>query len=255
MPVNSADFVTSLDKGLAVLHCFDAADPALTISEVARKTGFSRATARRFLLTFVTLGYAVCDGKHFMLAPKVLTLGQAYLSSLGVWESSRDSLEQFSRRTGQSSSVGVLDASEIVYVVRAAASHSVVSVPLYVGARLAAHATSMGQILLAYGRSRDLSAFLARRELTKYTEHTITEPRHFRVRLRKVREQGFALVEREFEPSLVSMAVPLTSKTGTVLAALNVSATSNEVTGKEMVQSFLPQLKRAAAQIEAGMLV
>ena len=75
------DYVQSLDRGLAVIRAFSQDDPRLTLSEVARATGLTRATARRLLLTFGALGYVDSDEREFELTPRVLELGYAYLSS------------------------------------------------------------------------------------------------------------------------------------------------------------------------------
>src|SRR5262245_10236948 len=80
------DFVRALAKGLAVVEAFDARAPSMTLSDVARRTGLSRGTARRLLLTLVELGYAGFDGKNFSLRPRVLNLGFAYLNSQTLWQ-------------------------------------------------------------------------------------------------------------------------------------------------------------------------
>ena len=80
----SSDFVQSLDRGLAVIRAFSVEKPRLTLSDVARETGLTRAAARRFLLTLQELGYVGSDGRQFFLRPRVLELGFAYLSSATV---------------------------------------------------------------------------------------------------------------------------------------------------------------------------
>src|SRR5919199_598179 len=84
LPLRGAHFVQSLERGLAVIRAFSAERPQLTLSEVARATGLDRAAARRFLLTLADLGYVHSDGRSFMLAPRVLELGYAYLSSISL---------------------------------------------------------------------------------------------------------------------------------------------------------------------------
>jgi len=79
-----SDFVQSLERGLAVIRAFDETRPELTLSDVARATGLTRAAARRFLLTLIDLGYVRSDGRLFALRPRILELGYAYLSSLSL---------------------------------------------------------------------------------------------------------------------------------------------------------------------------
>lgn len=80
----TSDFVQSLERGFAVVRAFGAERPRLTLSEVAKATGLTRTATRRFLLTLVQLGYARPKGRVFSLRPRVLELGYAYLSALGL---------------------------------------------------------------------------------------------------------------------------------------------------------------------------
>src|SRR5262249_49430328 len=82
--VDDGEVVHALVRGLAVIMAFDAVHPELTLSDVARRTGLSRASARRFLQTLVAIGYVSFDGRLFSLRPRVLEIGQAYLTSLSL---------------------------------------------------------------------------------------------------------------------------------------------------------------------------
>src|SRR5262245_66204330 len=116
--MSRVDFVQSLERGLAVIQSFDADHPHLTLSEVAARTGLTRATARRLLLTLGQLGYVSSNGRRFSLTPRVLDLGYAYLSSLNVQQIAQPYLEALSDRVHESVSVTVLDRTAIVYVGR-----------------------------------------------------------------------------------------------------------------------------------------
>ncbi len=107
-------------KGLLVLECFGAATPRLSITEAAQRTGLDRATCRRCLLTLYRQGYAEYDGKHFQLTARVLRLGMGALAALPLPQRVQPWLDQLSERTGESSSVAILDETEIVYLARAA---------------------------------------------------------------------------------------------------------------------------------------
>lgn len=242
-------FVASLAKGLRVIRCFGEGQAKLSLSEVAERTGFSRATARRFLLTLTELGYANSDGKYFCLTPKVLTLGNAYLSSLPFWETSRVFLEQVTQETQESSNLAVLDGGEVVYVARSAAPHRLLSVGLFAGARLPAHATAMGQVLLASLSDLALTAYIDRNPLERFTASTLCSPSVLRARLEKVRAQGFAFVDQELELGLRSIAVPIKDARGETVAAINVSANAARVDANQMIDNFLPPLLSASSQI------
>src|SRR3954453_58835 len=158
-------FVQSLERGLAVIRAFGTEDPELTLSDVARRTGLTRAAARRFLLTLADLGYVRSDGKRFALTPRVLELGYAYLSSLSLPEIAEPHLERLAAAVRESSSVSILDGDEIVYVGRVPTSR-IMRVSITVGTRFPAYATSIGRVLLAGLSEDDLDAYLARATIT-----------------------------------------------------------------------------------------
>ena len=147
-PARRTDFVQSLDRGLAVIRCFSSERPSLTLSEVAERTGLTRAAARRFLLTLQELGYVGSTGRQFSLRPRVLALGYAYLSSFSVAQIAQPHLEDLAEELHESCSVSVLDGDDIVYVARASANR-IMTIALTVGTRLPPYPTSMGRILLA----------------------------------------------------------------------------------------------------------
>lgn len=217
------EFVQSLDRGLAVIRAFSGTDPRLTLSDVARETGLSRAVARRFLHTLVEIGYVGTDGKLFHLRPRLLELGHAYLSSVGLPTLVQPHLQQLSELTGESTSVAVLDVDDIVYIARAAV-YRIMSVTIGVGTRLPAYATSMGRVLLACGPRERENAYLTRVTLRTLTERTIVDPSALRAQFTQIRQQGWALVDQELEEGLRSIAAPLRDAHGEIVAAINISA-------------------------------
>src|SRR4051794_14313947 len=148
VPGRGADFVQSLERGLAVIRAFDHEHPELTLSEVAARTGVTRAVARRFLLTLAALGYVRSDGRFFSLTARGLELGYAYLSSLSLPEVAESHLEALVAEVNESSSVSVLDGDDVVYVARVPVSR-IMTVSISVGTRFPAYVTSMGRVLLA----------------------------------------------------------------------------------------------------------
>jgi IclR family pca regulon transcriptional regulator len=119
--LSSRDFVQSLERGLAIIQAFDAEHPSLSLAEVARRTGLTRAAVRRFLLTLVELGFVWADGGKFSLRPKVLSLGYAYLSGLSLPDIALPHLRDLAHRTSESASLTVLDDDSIVYVAQVTA--------------------------------------------------------------------------------------------------------------------------------------
>ena len=248
----SSEYVQTLARGLAVIRAFSAEHANLTLSEVAKETGLTRAAARRFLLTLMELGYVRTDGKYFALTPRVLELGFAYLSGQGIPDVAQPHLERLVAEVRESASVAVLDETDVVYVARVATSR-IMRVSINIGTRFPATATSMGRVLLAGIAPEKLDVQLKGLELETLTPHTITEVKRLRAELDKVRAQGWAFVDQELEEGLRSIAVPIRDMHGTTLAALNLSSTTSRTTLASARRDLLPQLLATAARIEADL--
>jgi IclR family transcriptional regulator, pca regulon regulatory protein len=245
---NDPNFMTSLARGLSVIRAFDGRHPNLTIAEVAKITGLSRAAARRCLYTLARLDYAGSDGRTFFLRPKILALGYAYLSSAPFAATIEPVLERVSETLHESASAGVLDEDEVVYVARVATKR-IISEALNVGSRLPAHCTSMGRVLLAQLPMAALDAYLGRAELKPFTARTITSRDELRRIIDQVRHRGYALVDQELEIGLRSIAVPIRNAAGVVVAAMNVGAQAARVSRRDMEGRFLPVLRAAADEV------
>lgn len=244
----SSDYVQSLARGLAVVRCFDSGRRRQTLSEVARSTGLTRATARRFLLTLSELGYVDTDGSQFWLTPRVLELGYSYLSSLSLPEVATPILEKLSRQVDESSSVSILDGDDIVYVARVPVRR-IMTVAITIGTRFPAYATSMGRVLLAGLPDDELDEYLTRLELQPLTDHTVTIREGLRSTLLEVRENDYCILDQELEAGLRSMAAPIRDLAGNTVAAVNISTHAARYTMDRLHSEFVPAVQSAAAEI------
>ncbi|WP_367325852.1 IclR family transcriptional regulator [Streptomyces sp. HUAS ZL42] len=247
-------FVQSLERGLAVIRAFTADTREMTLSEVARITGMSRATARRFLLTFADLGYVATDGRHFRLTPRVLELGYAYLSSMSLAEIAQPHLEQLVAEVHESSSVAVLDDEDVVYVSRVP-TRRIMTVSISIGTRFPAHATSLGRVLLAHLDEPRLRHYLDTASLKPLTPRTITSREALAAELEHVRAQGWCLVDQELEQGLISIGVPIRNEARRVVAGINLSTHVSRRTPDSIRHDLLPPLLATAADIEAELKV
>ncbi len=248
----NSDFVQSLDRGLAVIRAFGPDRERLSLSEVARATGLTRAAARRFLLTLVKLGYVRSDGREFSLRPRVLELGYAYLSGLALPEVAAPHMEELVARLHESSSISVLDGQHIVYVVRVPTKR-IMTVTISVGTRFPAYATSMGRVLLAAMSADELDSYLAEANFEQFTSRTVTDPGRLRAILGDVARQGYAIVDQELEEGLRAVAAPIRGAPDVGTAAINVSAHASRISMAVLRAEILPVLLETAGQIEADL--
>ena len=244
------DFVESLARGLDVLRAFDEHHREMSLAEVATATGLARPTARRLLLTLEELGYVRSTDASFSLTPKVITLGTAYVASLGLWDVARPHLEALVRRTGESSSMAQLDGGDIIYVARVSVP-KIIALRVDIGTLFPAPQTSQGKVLLAALSREDLDATLAtpsRSGLPRY----IGKPREaLDEELTQVRARGWAIADEELAPGVRSIAVPVRDGSGTVRAAMNVTVHAAETSTEKLLDVHLPKLLRAAGDVSA----
>ncbi len=240
-------FVKSVERALTVIRVLGP--EAMTVPDVAREAGLTRATARRFLLTLADLGYVHSDGRTFWLRPRVLELGYAYLSGLSLPDVALPHLEELVAVVRESSEASVLDGEDIVYILRVPASR-IVTVSVNVGARMPAHATSMGRVLLASLTDTELDAYFATATLQRYLPNTLTSPAALRDELEIVRRNGWAIVDQELEEGLRAVATPIRDRDGHVLAAANLSTNAPRRSLDSLREDLLPKLLATTAAIE-----
>lgn len=246
------DFVQSLERGLRVITVFGEGAERLSLSEVSERAGLTRATARRFLHTLVTLGYVYTDGKYFRLGPKILELGYSYLSSFPLSELAMPPMERAVEQVKESCSLSVLDGLDVVYVARVPVKR-IMSVQIHVGTRFPAYVTSMGRVFLANLPEAERALLLDGVALEQLTELTVADRAGLEAALDEVRDRDYALVRSELEPGLISIAVPVRDPhSGRVIAAMNMSAHIGSRDAAFMIEEALPQLRIAATQIETG---
>jgi IclR family pca regulon transcriptional regulator len=247
---SARDLVGGLEKGLQVIEAFDQERSRLTVSEVAQRTGLTRAAARRYLLTLVHLGYARQQDKVYSLTPKILRLGQSYLHSARLPRVVQPLLYRLAYSLGEAASVGVLESDDLVCVAAVSAGR-VVSATLQPGTRVPAYCTANGRVMLATLPDALLDEYGARLAPEGLTEYTITDIAELLAEIRRVRAQGYALVNQELELGLRTLAVPLRNFKGDTVAAMNVSISTDRMSVHDMLERCLPQLLKVQSELSA----
>jgi len=252
LDVNDRDYVNSLARGLEVICAFTRARPRMTLSDVARATGMTRASARRLLLTLVREGYAEKAEKLFALKPKVLQLGYSALSSMGMLDIIQPIINDLSKSLRESVFVAVLTGEDATYVARATADR-LMSVSFAMGGRAPAHAVSTGRMLLAMEPEAALHAYLDRVTLEKLTPNTVMSKVKLRGLIEQARADGFAIVDQELEVGLQSVSVPIRDGSGRTIAVLNVCCPTARISSEDMHRRILPELQAASRRITAAL--
>jgi IclR family pca regulon transcriptional regulator len=245
----------SLERGLAILACFTPAHPVLGIADIADDLGMSRSTTHRYVITLVALGYLEQGAsRKYRLGLRVTDLGMSALNSTGLRDHAHLYLEELRQRTSYTTSLGVLDGADVLYVDRARSfrrGQHKIDLNLHIGSRLPAYATALGKLLLANlpeGEQRDL---IAQMKLTKRGPNTITSKKALREELQEIQVSGFAVGDEELAPGLYAIAVPVRDEARETVAAVNLAAHASMISLEELVDALSPHLVSTADRISA----
>lgn len=246
------EFVTALARGLSVIETFSPETPVMTLTEVAVRTGMAPATARRALFTLQQLGYVGTVGKRFVLKPKVLLLGSAFLSSMNLRELVQPYLQELADRFRDATSLAVLDGDHVIYIAHVPSNRRI-RYNGSVGFRSPAHATSLGLAQWAHLDTADIEALLAKAPFPAYTSKTFTTAAQIRTALDDVRRLGYATSNEQLEYDVIAVSVPVRDSAGRVIGAVNCSSELARNDLDTLIATRLEPLREAVNQIERGL--
>ncbi len=248
-PREDGEYLNSLARGLAVLRSFSREKPGMTLSELAAHTGLNAAVVRRCLNTLTHLGYVTKKDKLFLLRPEVFGLGAAYIESMNLEEVVAPSLQRVRDKTGSSTAMAVMSGTDILFMVYES-TKLLTRVAAGVGTRFPAYATSAGRVLLAYQDKEKTKTFLQDMQLVALTDRTVTSKTRLKSLLQVVKKKGYAATQGELDFGVVSVAVPVFSEDGKIVAALACSTSQARQSLVAMVEEVVPPLQQAARDIE-----
>jgi IclR family pca regulon transcriptional regulator len=253
--VREPRYSQSLARGLAILRCFTPKRPVLGIANIADELGMSRSTTHRYVITLVALGYLEQGAsRKYRLGLRVTDLGMSALNSTGLREHAHPYLEELRQQTSHTTSLAVLDGTEILYIDRA---HSYRRAPekidldLQPGSRLPAYCTAMGKLLLANLPEPEQGELLGRITTTRRGPNTITSKKALQDELDDILDAGFAVNDQELAAELYAIAAPVRNQAREVAAAVNLVAHSSTISLEEMVDALGPHLVSTADRISS----
>jgi IclR family pca regulon transcriptional regulator len=220
-----------------------------TISQISERTLLARPTVLRLLITLEELGYVRSQDNMYSLTPKVVDLGMAYISALGLYGVAKPHMELLSKQVDQTVSLAELDGSDIVYTGRVEVP-KIVSVGVTVGARLPSASTALGRVLLAAIPDSELPDVLSTPTMSMYYPRTDFTAEQLRPRLERVRANGWAESDEDLQYGVHAIAAPIRSEELSVVAAIGIGVHTSEVTKDVIRDKYLPLLLDAAKGIE-----
>lgn len=245
---DSKDFIGSIERCMKVISAFNAQDVEMSPADVAAKTGLTRATTRRILLTLTVLGYVVSDGKRFRLSPKILDLGFSYLTSMQVGQIIQPVINAASRKVGETCVVSVLEGEDIVCIAHSSFDRFD-QVTFYPGTHMPACASAAGRVILAHQKEEKLDTYIRNIKLKRYTPNTITTRAKLTKELEIINQRGYARVDGELELGLYTLAAPIFNDEKTPIAAVSFGGNVARINDQNIEKKYLPELFSIAKRI------
>lgn len=238
----------SVRHALAVLAILAEADEPVRVTEVAERLGVAPSTAHRLLATLVAAGYAMrsATSHRYRRGPALVRLGSRPIGSpMRLQQLAHPILARLAVTSDRSAHLAVLDGLDVVAV-----DHVDAPRPLHDhadGVRLPAHATALGQAILAF--APEAVEALEANGLTRLTAHTVADPAAFRRILRDVRRRGYAVNIGGWKPGTAGVAAAIRDARGEAVAAIGLTGPSSGFTGRPALQRLGAITLEAAVEL------
>ena len=191
---NDADPASVVDRMTAIVETFQGSGP-LTLSDVTRRTGMPRSTAHRLLEQLTRTLWLVRDRNTYELGVRAYEIGQWALSQNRLRIAALPVLHRLVRTTGMTVHLGNLEGDSVFYVDRIPGS-TPLRLPTRVGARLPAHVTGLGKIMLA-NANRDIPSDAPGQPLHALTQYSLSTTEQLDAELKRTRDRGVAIDRQE----------------------------------------------------------
>lgn len=215
-----------VDRALAILGTFRGSRSAQTLSEISRHSGLPVATCYRIVQRLVAWGALERDSENrYRIGLRLWEVASRAPRSVGLQRLARPYLLDIYETTGYSTHLAVREGTELVSIERFTNPRRIERRP-EVGGRYRLHVTAIGQVLLAFA-PEDVQAEVLAGELPAHTTRTYTDTDTLRRVLADIRHEGFAVSDRQVDIAHVSVAAPVRTGGGSVVAAISLASTEH----------------------------
>jgi DNA-binding IclR family transcriptional regulator len=221
---NSIYTVQALERALDILDCFNFQNRELSLSDVVFRTGLNKTTTKRLISNLTRRGYLHQDlkTKKYQLGMRLFELGGIVFSSFSLRRAAAYPMTNLQNETGATVLVGVKNEDQLVYVDKREGD-GMIRISSDIGWRRPLHYGMLGMVLMASLDNKEVTRILKKYPLQAHTPFSITDQDAFRLRLEKVRDQGYVLEKEEAVEGVIGIAAPIKDYTRSVSAALGIA--------------------------------
>lgn len=239
-----------VQRAVKLLRHIAEGDPVVNLSETAKKLSINRTTLLRLLHTLEVEG--VVESRHgeagYQIGISFVALAARVVFSQDLLRIAVPVVAKLAETVGMSAHLGVLDGTDVLYLLRRTPSVPLAST-IRIGSRLPAHATTMGRIILAHMDPADVDELFGKKPLARFTEHTPTTLAELHALLKRERSDGISWSDGYFESGIGSVAVAILDFAGDPVGALNISGPLNAFRDKARRRQMESELRSAGVEI------
>ncbi len=246
----SSYIIQSVAHALDLLEEFSGEVNELGVTELSRRLKLHKNNVFRLLATLESKGYVEQNKitENYRLGLKALELGQRYIKQVGLIKQARPFLEEVVDRVGETTYLGIMRDGYAIYLDAAEADRTV-RVVSRVGLRLPAHCSAIGKAQVAFLSESELERIFPSKTLERFTENTITDRDELFEHLERVREEGYALDNEEYEREVRCVGVPVFDYTGRVVGGISVSGPAYRMDPSRLEEEIVPVLKEIGLKV------
>ena len=248
-------YVQSVERVFNILEIMAGEGAPITVTELAEKVNLKISTVHRLLSTLLHRGYVEQEESNkYRLGLKLMELGNSVLYYSDIRTVARPFLEELVDRCNETVNLAILDDTDVVYIDQVESKNLIIVKMLaQVGNRGPVHCTSSGKALVAFLPEEKREETIARLDLAKYTNETITDLENLRKELKRVREDGYAVDWGEREEHVRCIAAPIFNHEGRAIASLSISGPSTRITTYYMKNELVDLIRETAERLSHKM--
>lgn len=240
--------VRAIERALQILKSFDDHHPERGVSEIAEVVGLHKATTHRILATLMNYGFIERspDGLKYRLGLELVDLGFKVTRRMDLRREALPYLKNLAIEINEAVDLSIWDQAQVLYIEMIQSNHAL-TVSASVGQRLPAYCTASGKLFLAALPKEELTAYL-KMPMQSFTKNTLIDPPQILNMLQRVKDEGSATDNEEFEYGVSALAAPVFNQQNQVIASVSIPGPASRLT-PDRINELIPALMKTTNEI------
>ncbi len=235
-----------LDRALKILEFLARNQEGSALKPMCEQLGMPMSSAHDLVSALVELdAVRQNDTKTYVLGPRSLVMALSIIDSVDLRQVARPFLLELCESLNENIYLALRSGNTVTYADRYEAGQNL-SVVMKLGGSRPLHGSSIGKLFAAF--NPDLEArVLGATSLDQLTPFTLTNREDLARELEKIRDRGYSISDGESVEGILALATPIFDATGTVNAAVHISAPRGRLSPDRLPVVLTEMLNTGAA--------